>query len=71
MAYVSTHSHTVLDRIASGLRAVGEFTVLLFTAQSRVQAIEWLLRQSDDDLVARGTTRQIELQRILGVRAAL
>jgi hypothetical protein len=71
MAYVSTHSHSVLDRIASGLQVLGHFAVLAITAQPRVRAIEQLLRQSDEDLAARGTTREAELNHILGAGAAL
>jgi hypothetical protein len=71
MAYVSIHSHSVLDRIGSALRTLGHFAVLAITAQPRVQAIEQLLRLSDEDLAARGTTREAELNHILGAGAAL
>ncbi|EYD72930.1 hypothetical protein Rumeso_04806 [Rubellimicrobium mesophilum DSM 19309] len=71
MAYASVHSHPVLDGIASGFRALGHIAVLAVTAQPRVQAIEQLLRTTDEDLAARGTTRQSELNHILGAGAAL
>ena len=71
MALSSTHSHPVLDRIASGLGTLGHFAVLAVTAQPRVQAIEQLIRLSDEDLAARGTTREAELNHILGAGAAL
>jgi hypothetical protein len=71
MAYVSTHSHSILDSIAAGLRALGHFGMLMITAEPRVRAIEQLLRTSDEELAARGTTRDAELNHILGAGAAL
>lgn len=71
MAYVSTPSHSILDRVASALRTLGHFGLLIVTAQPRVRAIEQLLRTSDEELAARGTTRDAELNHILGAGAAL
>ena len=71
MAYVSTHSHSFLDRVASALRTIGDFGILLLTAQPRVRAIEQLLRTSDEEFKARGTTREAALNHILGAGAAL
>jgi hypothetical protein len=71
MAYVSTPSHSFLDRVASALRTLGHFGILMLTAQPRVRAIEQLLRTSDEDFKARGTTREAALNHILGAGAAL
>ena len=71
MAYVSTHSHSILDRVGAALQTLGHFAVLMITAQPRVRAIEQLLRTSDEELAARGTTRDAELNHILGAGAAL
>jgi hypothetical protein len=71
MAYVSIYSHSALDRVASAFRTLGHFALLMLTAQPRVRAIEQLLRTSDEDLAARGTTRDAELNHILGAGAAL
>jgi len=71
MAHVSTQSHSFLDRVASALRTLGHFGILMITAQPRVRAIEQLLRTSDEDFKARGTTREAALNHILGAGAAL
>jgi hypothetical protein len=68
MAY---HSHPVLDRVASPFWAVGELFATLATTRPRFSDLDRLSRMSDDDLAARGTTRQNELQRILGAGALL
>lgn len=50
-------------------RATGTFLEvieLLFTAGARNAALQRLLRESDAQLAARGTTRDAELRRILG-----
>jgi hypothetical protein len=71
MAHVSTQRPTLLDRVASALQTLGQFGVLMITAQPRVRAIEQLLRTSDEDFTARGTTREAALNPILGAGAAL
>ena len=68
MADLSIHSPSLAARLAGALRAVGDFVELLLTAQPRVAALERLMQLSDEQLAARGTTRQRELHRILDGR---
>ncbi len=64
-------SSALLPRLAAGFRAMGWFLGELFTAGPKVAALQRLSERSGNDLAARGTTREAELRRILGVGAAL
>ena len=66
-----SHRSTFSDRLAAAFRAVGDFLVLLAEAGPRSEALRRLTRLTDEDLAARGTTRDAEIRRILGVRAQL
>ena len=57
--------------ITAPFRALGAFLVVLAEAGPRLEAIRRLSRLSDDELAARGTSRQDEVRRIIGASAHL
>ena len=65
------HPSRLLDRLASAFRAFGDFLVLLAEAGPRSDALRRLTSMTDEELAARGTTRDAEIRRILGVSAQL
>lgn len=68
MAFVSTHHRSNwLDLLAAPFRALGRFAVLLAEASARSEAARVLSRMSDEELAARGTTRDAEIRRIAGI----
>ena len=66
-----TRHHSLRDMIAAPFHAVLSFLTLLAQANSRIEAVERLNRLSDEELAARGTTREEQIRRIFGVRAAI
>ena len=68
---VSSHPSTLLDRLAAVARGIGVFLVLLAEAGPRSEALRRLTRMSDEELAARGTTRDAEIRRIVGVSAQI
>ena len=71
MSISLSHRSPLLDRLASAFRSLGDFLVLLAEAGPRSDALRRLTRMSDEELEARGTTRDAEVRRILGVSAHL
>lgn len=70
MSFVTASHHpTLSERIAAPFRAFRSFLVLLSEAGPRTEAIGRLSRMSDEELAARGTTREAEIRRIVGVGA--
>lgn len=70
MAFVTVPPRTrLIDWLAAPFRALGRFLVLLAEAGPRLAALDRLNRLSDEELAARGTTREAEVQRIMGFRS--
>ena len=55
--------------LAAPFRAVGSVLSLLADASLRIEAVERLSRLTDAQLAARGTTRDEQIRRIVGVAA--
>ncbi len=72
---ISTVGHisvsSALHFLTAPFRFLGRGLVLLAESNQRVQAIERLLAVSDEQLKARGTSRDVELQRILAGSGAI
>ncbi|TNC65971.1 DUF1127 domain-containing protein [Rubellimicrobium roseum] len=66
-----THHRNLRDTIAAPFQAVVSFLTLLAEANPRLAAVERLNRLSDEDLAARGTSREDEIRRIFGIRASI
>ena len=66
-----SHRLPLLDRLGSAVRGIGEVLVLLAEAGPRSEALRRPTRMSDEELEARGTTRDAEVRRIVGVSAHL
>ena len=71
MATTAIHGHaarnlpqSILGLAAAPFRALGHFLVRLGEASRLGQEVERLNRLSDDDLAARGLTREGEIRRI-------
>ncbi|SNT71577.1 hypothetical protein [Paracoccus seriniphilus] len=71
MATVLTHgaksAAPVLSVLATPFVAIGRFLVTLAEAQPRMVALQKLSDTSDEELAARGVTRDGEMRRIMGV----
>lgn len=57
--------------LAAPFAAIGRFLVQLAESGPRMRALEHLNRISDEDLAARGLTREGEIRRILGISALI
>jgi hypothetical protein len=57
----------LLALIAAPFRAVGGFLIRLGETSARMQEIERVRRLSDAELAARGTSRDAEIRRIVGL----
>jgi hypothetical protein len=66
-----SHPSPLFDRLGSVFRGIGEALVLLAQAGPRSEALNRLTYLSDEELEARGTTRDAEIRRIVGVSAHL
>ncbi len=66
-----SHRSPLFDPLASAFRGIGQFMVLLAEAGPRSDALRRLTYMSDEELEARGTTRDAEIRRIVGVSAHL
>lgn len=75
MAITAQHGSRIsaprLSTLLAPFAALGHFLVLLAESGPRMQALERLNRMTDADLAARGTTREGEVRRILGVSASI
>lgn len=69
--FTATPRRTLAEVLTAPFRLGGEALMALALAGPRVEAIERLCRLSDEDLAARGTTREDEIERILGVGARI
>lgn len=56
-----------LSAVLAPFAAAGRFLVHLAETSPRMRAIDHLSRMSDDELAARGLTRDGELRRIMGL----
>ena len=73
MAFTTTDAPSrprVLTLIAAPFRAAGRFLIWLGETSGRMQEIERVNRLSDAQLAARGTSRDAEIRRIVGVGGA-
>lgn len=59
-----------LALLAAPFKAAGRFLIWLGETSGRMQEIERVNRLSDAELAARGTTRDAEIRRIVGVGGA-
>ena len=57
----------ILSGIAAPVVAVARFLVHLAEVSPQMRALTQLQRVSDDELAARGVTRESEIRRIMGV----
>lgn len=57
--------------LAAPFVAVGNFLIAIAEAGPQIRAIERLNRMSDEELAARGLTRDGEIRRIFGVNGAI
>ncbi|RJE80245.1 hypothetical protein [Paracoccus sp. JM45] len=75
MATIATAGHKTAAFPTSALlapfRAVGRFMVRLAEASPQMRALNHLSEISDEDLAAKGVTRESEIRRILGGSSAL
>ncbi|RNF33849.1 DUF1127 domain-containing protein [Paracoccus methylarcula] len=62
---------SILNALAAPFTAIGRFLVLLAEANPRMRELDRLSRVSDEDLAAKGLTRDGEIRRIMGVNSYL
>ena len=67
----TTRAFNVVEAALSPLRALGSLLIWMAESSPRAQALDRLNRTSDDELMARGTTRVAEALRLLGSRGYL
>ncbi|MBP1807472.1 DUF1127 domain-containing protein [Rubellimicrobium aerolatum] len=66
-----THHHALSHTLAAPFRALWSALLLIAEAKGCMAEVERLNRLSDADLAARGTSREEQVRRIFGVRAAI
>ncbi|WP_378943404.1 hypothetical protein [Paracoccus sp. R86501] len=75
MATIATAGHKTAAFPTSALlapfRAIGRFMVTLAEASPQMRSLNKLSQLSDEELAAKGVTRESEIRRILGGAAAL
>ena len=75
MATIATAGHKTAAFPTSALlapfRAIGRFMVALAEASPQMRSLSKLSQMSDEELTAKGVTREGEVRRILGGAAAL
>lgn len=62
---------SILNVLAAPFTALGRFLVLLAEANPKMRELDRLSRVTDEDLAAKGLTRDGEIRRIMGVNSYL
>lgn len=75
MATIASDPHASTGLSAATLlapfRAVGRFMIMLAESSSQVRALTRLSEMSDDELSAKGLSRNAEIRRIIGASAVV
>jgi hypothetical protein len=68
MAVITASRPLPLHPAAAPLRALGDFLIRMAEASPYARALDLLNGTSEEDLLAHGTTHEVEIRRILGSR---
>ncbi|SIS85265.1 hypothetical protein [Paracoccus saliphilus] len=60
---------SILSALAAPFTAFGRFLIMVAEANPKMRQLEQLNRVSDEDLAAKGLTRDGEIRRIMGVNS--